>query len=452
MTVVSRPLFRLDAGWPFVLAGLVMLVAVVVLPGRRGVHDMRAQLDLLQTQEVVTIERLNAYTQFLDGIRSGDPQLLRRLGASQLNLVPDGETPILVAASLDQTVPAWIDQTVAPVSVRDRPYADTLLIRLAEGQWRVWLLAGSVFVIFLGLVLGPDMASRPRRRNVPTGDRLLPGAVESIVPIGLLAAASGEAIETGVADAAIGSPVFDGPVDDAVDGEWGVAAGAAVAEVAEPSVLDDALELDDVTGLDDVLELDSVPAETLDSEELEDAADGEVLDDEDDDLGASIAIASEPFDSSIDHGMPHFDLASADSEINDPAEFLAAAPPLATHAVAEPPAPVKATVGELEPIDEARVAAHDAPIAESAGDVEDHAEVDEVDEITPIDDAEPTDEIVTLDEITSIDATFDDTAFETASDRSDDEAIADLDDDTKDIEATDFQLDTDVDPDDDDRA
>jgi hypothetical protein len=164
--VAPRPLVRIDAGWLFVIGGLAMLVAVVLLPGRRAVHEMREQLRVIKDQEIYAYQRLNAHEEFLAGLRSGDQQIIRRLAASHLNLVPEGETAIMLAASLDQTVPDWIDETVPFEASRPGPYPDTLLIRLAEGRHRLWLLCGSVLVIFFGLIMGPDFDSRPKRLPV----------------------------------------------------------------------------------------------------------------------------------------------------------------------------------------------------------------------------------------------------------------------------------------------
>ena len=254
MSAVSRPLFRIDAGWPFVIAGLALLVAVAVLPAKRGVHEMEGQLASLRDHEAYRFERLNAFTEFLELLEEGDPQLVRRLAASQLNLVPKGETPILLASSLDQTVPGWIDDTVEFRMTEIAPYPDTLLIRLAEGQWRVWLLGGSVFVIFIGLMLGPDMAT-PRRR----GPRLLTSDVR---PIGLLpagvAASVGASAGTATIDA-IGSDYRTQlQAETAGDETWSIEefdrmAGSGA--VAGPSVA----------------ELDAVVADWMECEEIETA-------------------------------------------------------------------------------------------------------------------------------------------------------------------------------------
>jgi len=254
VSAVSRPLFRIDAGWPFVIAGLALLVAVAVLPAKRGVHEMEGQLASLRDHEAYRFERLNAFTEFLELLEEGDPQLVRRLAASQLNLVPKGETPILLASSLDQTVPGWIDDTVEFRMTEIAPYPDTLLIRLAEGQWRVWLLGGSVFVIFIGLMLGPDMAT-PRRR----GPRLLTSDVR---PIGLLpagvAASVGASAGTATIDA-IGSDYRTQlQAETAGDETWSIEefdrmAGSGA--VAGPSVA----------------ELDAVVADWMECEEIETA-------------------------------------------------------------------------------------------------------------------------------------------------------------------------------------
>jgi hypothetical protein len=43
-----------------------------------------------------------------------------------------------------------------------QPAPDTLLARLAEGQRRLWLMAGGAMSVFLGLVLGFGVSARPQ--------------------------------------------------------------------------------------------------------------------------------------------------------------------------------------------------------------------------------------------------------------------------------------------------
>ena len=235
-----------------------MLVALVVLPGRRSVHDRREQLRVLKDQESFALARLNAYEEFLRALRQGDEQIIRRLAASHLNLVPEGETAIMLASSLDHTVPDWIDDTLDVTPSLATPYPDTLLIRLAEGRNRLWLLCGSVLVIFFGLIMGPEFETRPRRRRA---EQALHGGLD-----GSTATAAATAIAAaGAAGATAGY------------GEWAEESAATAVldeeaeiegEVEEEVDLEDDLEaeLEDETDVNAAVELE-------DEVELEDDAD-----------------------------------------------------------------------------------------------------------------------------------------------------------------------------------
>jgi hypothetical protein len=173
-----RPLFRLDPGWPFLLAGLALLVAALLIPAQRELHDLRQELRAVEAGESRVFARLQAYDQFLSDVRAGDPQLVRRLAAAQLNMVPKGEDSLLLTPGLNQTVAQWIDESVPDPVVAAEPYPDTLLARLALGPHRLWMMAAAVFLLFVGFILGPDArpsavahaAAPPRPQEEPDGD------------------------------------------------------------------------------------------------------------------------------------------------------------------------------------------------------------------------------------------------------------------------------------------
>lgn len=151
-----RPLFRLDPGWPFVLAGLALLIAGILIPAQRELHELRGQQKVVEATEARVYARLEAYDRFLSDLRSSNPDLIRRLAIANLNMVPKGEQSLLLTPGLNQSVAQWIDESVPTVKLRPEPYPDTLLGRLAVGPNRLWMLAASVFLLFVGLLFGPD--------------------------------------------------------------------------------------------------------------------------------------------------------------------------------------------------------------------------------------------------------------------------------------------------------
>jgi len=173
-THVFRPLFRLDPGWPFVLAGLALLMAALLIPAQRELHELRNEVERIDASESRVYAQLQSYDQFLQELKSGNPDLVRRLAMAQLNMVPKGEQSLLLTPGLNQTVAQWIQESVPTPVVTPAPYPDTLLARFALGPNRLWMCAASVFLLFVGFLLGPDtgraataVAELPHEDDVP---------------------------------------------------------------------------------------------------------------------------------------------------------------------------------------------------------------------------------------------------------------------------------------------
>ncbi len=166
------PLFRFDPGWPFVIAGLALIVSAVLIPAQRELHDLEQELAVHQAHEERANAELLAYNQFLADIGRGDERLLERLVRAQLNRMPKGERPLLLMPSANDTVPAWIESSVVTEIPEPTPYPDTLLSRIATGPRRLWVLATGAFLVFIGVMFAPTMlaprrTASPRPRNAP---------------------------------------------------------------------------------------------------------------------------------------------------------------------------------------------------------------------------------------------------------------------------------------------
>ncbi len=160
------PKIRLDTGWLYVIAGLALCAAGILVPARRDLENLRRQRDRLTDERAIGEQRRDAYETFLQLLADDDPALLRRLAAAQLNLVPADDTLVLVAASRTATVTDWIDGNVRAQRREPKAPPDTLLDRLVGGPRRLWVLAGGVLVVFVGLLLD-DVRSPVRSRPRP---------------------------------------------------------------------------------------------------------------------------------------------------------------------------------------------------------------------------------------------------------------------------------------------
>jgi hypothetical protein len=143
----------------FLIAGIALVVSAALIPEAEKVHAMRTQLSAIKAGEKHNFARMEACARFLDDLKAGDQGLVRRLAASQLNLMPRGETAILIATSIDTTPSDWIEASVPPPEFDAEEYPDTLLSRWTLGPSRLWVMAGGVFAIFLGLIFGPAVAT-----------------------------------------------------------------------------------------------------------------------------------------------------------------------------------------------------------------------------------------------------------------------------------------------------
>lgn len=162
----ATPLFRFDPGWPFVVAGLGLLVAGVLIPAQRELHDLENTRAVHAAIEDRSVRQLAAYDRFLNDLDRSDDQLVRRLAASQLNQMPDGERSLMLVPSMNDTVTEWIEGSEPLQLPETAEYPDTLLTRLATGPRRLWVLACGAFLVFIGLLLGPNsLLTRPRIRK-----------------------------------------------------------------------------------------------------------------------------------------------------------------------------------------------------------------------------------------------------------------------------------------------
>ena len=165
---------RIDPGWLFVVGGLVLCVAGILLPAQRDLEDLRRQRAELRHEEAILQGRLAARGAFLQELDRRQPALIRRLAASQLNLIPQGEEPVLISASLNEDIISWVDATAQATPTEQIHRANSTLSRLMTGRYRLWLLTAGVVSAFLGLLLDPSL-TRVRKKIVRDG----PSAVYS---------------------------------------------------------------------------------------------------------------------------------------------------------------------------------------------------------------------------------------------------------------------------------
>jgi hypothetical protein len=239
------PLFRIDPGWPFVIAGLLLLVAGVLIPAQRDLQELRNTLEIHRALEDQSIRQLAAYDRFLNDLEHGDEQLVGRLAASQLNLMPKDERSMLLVPTLNATVTQWIEDSEPAILPNPPAYPDTLLSRLATGPRRLWVLACGAFLVFVGLMLSPSAPSSrrgaARAATEPSPDPVPTAAIAALPAVAATSTlvvddsdASGEEYETQSAEqAAVAVLEETAPSSRLDDAFSAIDAEAAVADEIE---------------------------------------------------------------------------------------------------------------------------------------------------------------------------------------------------------------------------
>ncbi len=279
-----RPLFRVDPGWPFVVGGLLLVVAGVLIPAQRELHDLREALEVQRAVEDQSVRQLAAYDRFLNDLEHGEPRLVKRLAASQLNLMPVGERPYLFAPSVHGTVTDWIEASEPLELPEPAAYPDTLLSRLAQGPRRLWVLGCGVFLTFLGLMLGPTAAgavATRRLRDAAPDARGIEGRGAFEAASSVASTSDVEVEDAEIEDVEVGDvAVEDAEIEDAEIED------VEVEDVEDEDVEDEDVEIEDVE-IEDV-EIEDVEEPGIEGVVREFRAETEVLDALDETLDVSL--------------------------------------------------------------------------------------------------------------------------------------------------------------------
>ncbi|MEM7230126.1 MAG: hypothetical protein AAF432_15065 [Planctomycetota bacterium] len=312
----SRPLFAIDPGWFYVLSGLAICAACVLIPARMPLNELDHQRMGLAAERDYLVDRLDAHAHFLDHLDLEDPVLWRRLAASQLNVVPASDTPVLVNTSSPATITDWIDESVRPIALPSyAPPRKTTLTNAAAGPHRLLFLASGVLCIMVGLILGPDRPSASRHAILTIDDAAEASAVNLATPIASaprlrLVADDDDDEDASVIDIAT---AHDLPAGSRFESTDTVDARAAVAEPAPLDAYDDVMANED--GLDAPL-LFIAPASRDEQDALDAAGDDEDVA-EDLEVGAETEIEDDVDDVVDDVELDDVDAVDEVDEVGD---------------------------------------------------------------------------------------------------------------------------------------
>ena len=200
-----QPLFRFDPGWLFLIPGIALLMACVLIPAEHDLEGLRRNVVRMEAETAHADARLDAYGDFFDDLEAREPALVRRLAAGQLNLVEADATPLMVSTALVAPVSDWIERTVPPKAELIEPehMEPSTLTRWAMGRGRLWVIGAGTLAIFVGLLLDPTLAGA-RRRLIGEPELAAWGAVVGLSATG---EAGGSSQSTAGSSASQRSPV-----------------------------------------------------------------------------------------------------------------------------------------------------------------------------------------------------------------------------------------------------
>ena len=153
----SAPIAALDPGWLYLIGGMVLLAATVLIPALSELDDVHIERDRMLAVEHHRGERVTRYRNYLDALEREEPSLVMALAAGQLNLIPQGrtlalQTPDLLAAPQRAAIFPALEPP--PLRLPERPKGGgSILQRLTDSDvTRPWLIVGGAVCLLMGLL------------------------------------------------------------------------------------------------------------------------------------------------------------------------------------------------------------------------------------------------------------------------------------------------------------
>jgi len=159
-THTPAPIAVFDPGWLFLLAGLALLGATVLIPAADELSEVRLQRDRALVLEAHRVARISRYDDYLAALNREEPSLIMALAESQLNQIPQGRQPIIEqpqplvgAPSGSASASVFAGLEPAPPTLPERVKTGSLLERwTTNDDTRPWLIAGGALCLLIGLL------------------------------------------------------------------------------------------------------------------------------------------------------------------------------------------------------------------------------------------------------------------------------------------------------------
>jgi len=145
---------RLDPGWLFLAAGLMVIGATVLIPAADDLSEARFLRDRARLVEGHRQERLDRYENYLGALDRREPPLVMSLAASQLNQIPADRSPFLITqGSTSANASVYPALEPPPLRLPERQKIGSTLEKwTTDPTTRLWLIAGGAVCVMVGLL------------------------------------------------------------------------------------------------------------------------------------------------------------------------------------------------------------------------------------------------------------------------------------------------------------
>ncbi len=143
-----------DPGWLFLMAGLALLGATVLIPAAEDLADARWKRDAALSYERHRLDRLERYQGYLDAVVRREPALVMTLAQSQLGLMP-ADRGLLSTPNDSRVRSVSVFPALEPPPLdlpEPRPPTNSRLARWAMSSHRLWLIAAGAVFVLVGLL------------------------------------------------------------------------------------------------------------------------------------------------------------------------------------------------------------------------------------------------------------------------------------------------------------
>ena len=155
-------LLRDNFGWFYLVSGLLLTVAAIVLPAHQDLAVLKEKRAAIVDDTDDLQHQIMVHQAFLNDLNSLDSMLQERMIQMQFNQPPSG-TPVVIDRAASKTPLDWVAQRAR----RDRAIyleepRQSILSKMTTGKNRLWLAGAGVFIIFIGLI-----TSAPQEADAP---------------------------------------------------------------------------------------------------------------------------------------------------------------------------------------------------------------------------------------------------------------------------------------------